>query len=152
MEDYLAYYGNVGQLLVQMTPLLVPSGSFCADMAENDAVASLAERTVGTLCAFTLNGHLLKIRDKNLQNSFLQQLAACLGIEYLPVAVLTLPAWRRIVQGHERQVNDHREGQRHLPSRIFVVGLPYPAPLESNNSGDNLQELACSVRFFFSYL
>jgi hypothetical protein len=113
MDDYLAFYGNVCQILVQIASLCVPSGSCSAEMAENDTVATLAVRTVDTLCAFALNGHLVKMRDANLQNSFLQQLVSFLGSEHLPVAVLTLPAWRRLVQGLERRVNRH-EGCTHL--------------------------------------
>jgi hypothetical protein len=166
MDDYLAFYGNVGQLLVQMAPLLVPSGTSCAEMAEDDAAASLAERTVGTLCAFTLNGHLLKIRDKDLQKSFLQQLAACLGIEYLPVAVLTLPAWRRLVQGHERQVNDGGEGQQLMPSMLYVccmlaqcgvnaqtlLKFPLVSGAQTDNLVQDLMKLCKPSHAFLVYL
>ena len=42
----------------------------------------------------------------------LMRLAAYMGSQFLPLAARTFPAWRRLVQGHERAVHKPR-GARH---------------------------------------
>lgn len=45
----------------------------------------------------------------------LMRLAGYMGSEYLPLAARTFPAWRRLVQGHERAVHKPK-GTAPLPA------------------------------------
>jgi hypothetical protein len=104
-DDYTALYTSVGRLLVAITPRAVPETMTAGTLASDDEAATLAERLVEALSSFVLNGHLAKVDVQEVQLQFLWQLARLLGSEHLPLAVLTLPAWRRLVQAHERSVN-----------------------------------------------
>ena len=105
MDDYAAFYRDVISLLAAAAPLLVPPSATSDAMATDDALAAVAARTVEALAAFAVNGHLVKAADAAVQLSFLQQLAVLVASEHVPLAVATLPAWRRLVQAFERKVN-----------------------------------------------
>ena len=111
-DDYTALYASFAQLLVATAPLVVPENTSAATLESDDALATLAERLVEALGAFVLNGHLVRVDSSEVQLGVLWQLARLLGSPHLPLAVLTLPAWRRLVQMHERVAN-HVAGAIH---------------------------------------
>jgi hypothetical protein len=122
VADYLAFYNSIGRLLIAAAPLVIPPSSTPLALSTEVTLATQAERLVEALCSFMLSGHLARLSPQEVQLPFLQQLARLLGSEHLPLAVATLPAWRRLVQAHERSVN-RAEGVPHANLCVCLDGM-----------------------------
>lgn len=130
VADYLAFYNSIGHLLIAAAPLVIPPSTTPHALSTKDTLATLAERLVEALRSFALNGHLARVSPEEVQLPFLQQLARLLGSEHLPLSVATLPAWRRLVQAHERSVN-RAEGVPHAKLHVCLTSSGMRATLAS---------------------
>eukprot|EP00892_Ulva_mutabilis_P010672 jgi/Ulvmu1/7978/UM004_0211.1 len=103
-EDYRDLYVRVAQFLVSAVPLMLPPDAPLEQVLEQEDAADGACRLCDALVDLVLAGHL-QILPRDLQLQALMRLAAYMGSEFLPLAARTFPAWRRLVQGHERAVH-----------------------------------------------
>jgi hypothetical protein len=103
-EDYTALFTRVASALVTAVSLVAPTDTPLERLLESDETAEAACRMCSAVSDFVTCGHIQAV-SRELQLQVLLQLAGYLGSSYLPLASLTFAAWRRLVQGHERCVN-----------------------------------------------
>ena len=117
-EEYLSFYASVAQLLCAAAPKVVPESMSADTLETDDDAATAADRLVEALSSFVMNGHLGKLKSSEIQLQFLWQLARLLGVGYTPLAVRTLPAWRRLMQVQER-TSQRANGARAMFSALL---------------------------------